>query len=110
MDHAYIDEQAVPERYVKLRLAPAERAAFEAHLVDCQECVDRLLLAEIFHGRNGIRATAPFREPGTIIDVNPDGPQETAHFEWRSIATFFALATLLAGLVCTLVVAMWPHS
>ena len=47
MDHAYIDSYAVADRYVKRTLPTSERAAFEAHLVDCQECSDRVLLAEM---------------------------------------------------------------
>lgn len=53
MDHRYIDENAVAERYLKRVLLPHERAAFEEHLVDCQECTDRVLLAEVFQVRNG---------------------------------------------------------
>ena len=48
MDHRYIDEYGVAERYLEHALAPQEHEAFEAHVVDCQECADRLLLAQIF--------------------------------------------------------------
>jgi hypothetical protein len=58
MDHRYIDEQSVAERYLGHELKPQERAAFEAHLVDCTECMDRLMLAGMFHARNGM---VPFR-------------------------------------------------
>ena len=51
MDHRYIDEHSVAQRYVGNALRPDERAAFEAHLVDCQDCTDRVLLAEMFHAR-----------------------------------------------------------
>jgi anti-sigma factor RsiW len=54
MDHRYIDEHSLADRYLDRALAPAERGEFEAHLVDCQECRDRLLLAEMFHARNGL--------------------------------------------------------
>jgi hypothetical protein len=53
MDHRQIDENAVAERYVKHDLPPRERAAFESHMVDCQECVDRVMLAEMFLLENG---------------------------------------------------------
>ena len=36
-----------------MRFRPEELREFEEHLVDCQECADRLLLAEMFHARNG---------------------------------------------------------
>jgi len=59
MDHQYIDANAVAERYLGNQLRLKEREDFERHLVDCQECTDRLLLAGMFHARlgNGVRAT-----------------------------------------------------
>jgi hypothetical protein len=53
MDHAYIDANSVAERYLDHALSPQDLRAFEEHIVDCQECADRLLLAEMFHARNG---------------------------------------------------------
>jgi len=53
MDHAYIDAYSVAERYLDHSLSLEELGAFEQHIVDCQECTDRLLLAEMFHARNG---------------------------------------------------------
>ncbi len=60
MDHRYIDEHGVAERYLEHSLAPQEHEAFEAHVVDCQECADRLLLAQIFLER---KANAAASEP-----------------------------------------------
>ena len=53
MDHRYIDEHSVAERFIGNTLPQADRVEFEAHIVDCQECMDRLLLAGMFHARNG---------------------------------------------------------
>ena len=66
MDHVYIDRNSVAERYLSHALPPEELREFEEHLVDCQECGDRLLLAEMFHAHNGHKA-AP--EPGTVARV-----------------------------------------
>jgi hypothetical protein len=55
MDHAYIDAHSVAERYLNRALSTDELREFEMHVVDCQECPDRLLLAEMFHARNGLR-------------------------------------------------------
>jgi hypothetical protein len=55
MDHRYIDEHSVAGRYIDHGLTAEERAEFETHLVDCQECTDRVLLAEMFHSRNGYK-------------------------------------------------------
>jgi hypothetical protein len=60
MDHRYIDEYGVAERYLERALAPQELEAFEAHVVDCEECADRLLLAQIFLER---KAAIPTQEP-----------------------------------------------
>src|SRR5215470_13945437 len=46
MDHTPISEGDLAERYATDRLAPDERAAFEAHLVDCTECLDRVEAAQ----------------------------------------------------------------
>jgi anti-sigma factor RsiW len=56
MDHRYIEEHSVAGRYLDHDLTTQERAEFETHLVDCQECTDRVLLAEMFHARNGHKA------------------------------------------------------
>jgi anti-sigma factor RsiW len=109
MDHRYIDEQQVAERYVKHTLGAAERAAFEAHLVDCQECADRLLLAEMFHARNGAikaaRVAAFQLRAREIIDVRPAEAGRLRH-DWRSVATFLALAALMATVLCA-IAAYW---
>ena len=60
MDHRYIDENGVAERYLEHALAADEHDAFESHLVDCEECKDRLLLAQIFLEH---KAAAPSAAP-----------------------------------------------
>lgn len=46
MDHDYIEERQIVERYVMGRLPPEEAARFEEHYLHCQECLDRLEVAE----------------------------------------------------------------
>ncbi len=46
MDHAYIEEHNLADRYVMGALPDEERILFEEHFVDCQECLDRLDTAE----------------------------------------------------------------
>jgi anti-sigma factor RsiW len=72
MDHRYIDQYAVAERYLDHSLSPGERAAFEAHLVDCQECTDRVLLAEMFHARqpSGLPAR-PASQSSLVLRLKP---------------------------------------
>jgi Putative zinc-finger len=64
MDHRYIDQFAVAQRYLDHALSAEERASFEAHLVDCQECTDRLLLAGMFHARE-VNGAGPRPAPST---------------------------------------------
>ena len=58
MNHRYIDENSVAERYLQRTLDPAELEEFEAHVVDCAECADRLLLAQVFLERNAAIASS----------------------------------------------------
>jgi hypothetical protein len=56
MDHTYVDENQVAERYLMGKLQPAEAALFEEHSLGCQECLDRLEAAEEL--RLGLRQVA----------------------------------------------------
>jgi len=73
MEHTYIDEHSVAERYVTRRLTPEERDDFERHLVDCQECADRIVLANMFRARqqNGVRPAEPVPGPGPSLYPTP---------------------------------------
>ncbi len=46
MDHTYVEEHHVADRYVRGKLPEAEAARFEEHYLACPECLDRLELAE----------------------------------------------------------------
>jgi outer membrane biosynthesis protein TonB len=77
LDHAHIDEAGIPERYLRDILSPEERRSFETHLIDCQECADRLLLAEMFLLRSNHLAPAPAMEtftPGALSAEQPPPP------------------------------------
>jgi hypothetical protein len=76
MDHSFIDENSIAEHYLDNTLPHGVRRAFERHLVDCQECTDRILLAEMFHARstNGAsphpaHSTEP--PPGLVVKLKP---------------------------------------
>lgn len=56
MDHHYIEEQNIPDRYLLGKLPAEERARFEEHFIDCRECLDRLETTEDFRG--ALRAVA----------------------------------------------------
>lgn len=56
MDHAYIEENGLVERYHQGLLPPDEEARFEEHFVTCAPCMEQLELARGF--QRGIKAMA----------------------------------------------------
>lgn len=48
MDHAYAEEHALAEAYLKDRLGESEREAFEAHYFACPACMEQLETASDF--------------------------------------------------------------
>src|SRR5436305_2571678 len=56
MDHAYIVENSLIERYHRGLLDPEEEARFEEHFFGCPECTEQIELARSF-GR-GMKAMA----------------------------------------------------
>ena len=56
MDHTYIEESGLVERYYQGLLPPEEEARFEAHFVTCSECMEQLELARGF--QRGLKAAA----------------------------------------------------
>ena len=56
MDHDYINEHGVVSLYVAGKLSPEERAGFEEHFVNCQQCLEQIeVTAEL---RDGLRQVA----------------------------------------------------
>lgn len=56
MDHHYIEEQNIPDRYLLGKLSVEERERFEEHFINCRECLDRLEMTEDF--LNALRVVA----------------------------------------------------
>ncbi len=92
MDHRYIDEHSVAERYVAKTLPLDDRAHFEAHLVDCQECTDRVLLAEMFNAKQ----SAPMPLKAQVTRIKP----------WQ-IVVILAVTVLLLAAVPALVIPIY---
>jgi anti-sigma factor RsiW len=82
VEHAYIDEHSIAERYISRRLKPEEREEFEQHLVECQECADRIVLANMFRARqlNGIQCAeqAVASKPAVNFTHHSDDMREPA--------------------------------
>lgn len=100
MDHRYIDEHSVAERYVDHALPPEECAVFEAHMVDCQECTDRLLLAGMFHAR------VANRHPALASRLPLRARIAAALRPWQLLVIFAIAALLLLG-IPTLLIPLW---
>jgi anti-sigma factor RsiW len=95
MDHRYIDQHSVASRYLDRQLTARERSAFETHLVDCQECADRVLLAEMFHSRNGRNAVDPTRHK-KAAEPSPLRVRFVSQFSpWQLFLILFGAAILL---------------
>ena len=71
MDHAYIDANSIAERYLGHALSAGELREFEEHIVDCQECADRLLLAEMFHAHNGHKRKMDQKTVARVVLYKP---------------------------------------
>lgn len=56
MDHEYIDEFDIVDRYLMGKLAAEESAQFEEHFVDCPQCIERLRTTKDFI--QGLRVVA----------------------------------------------------
>jgi hypothetical protein len=109
MDHRYIDEFSVAERYVEHALRPEERIAFEAHLVDCQECTDRFLLAGMFHIRETNGVPKPVDQPPEPPPV-PTPPLRTGlvvRFSLRQAILLCMIAVLLLMAIPTILIPVW---
>src|SRR5262249_45129696 len=64
MENPHLEESDLVERYVSGRLPVEERERFEAHFVDCPECLERIEMAEGL--RRGLSQVAP-REPPRVV-------------------------------------------
>lgn len=103
MDHRYIDQRSVAERYLNHTLSFEERAEFETHLVDCQECTDRLLLAEMFQHRNGGSHPEPDGKAIRVPQTMPGPAPESMRVRFVRQFSPWQLFLILAGAAITLV-------
>lgn len=89
MDHDYIQEHQMVDRYVQGRLSEADADLFEEHYVTCAECLRRLELAEKF--QRGFRQVAAEDAAGAM------GVLAALLRSRRSLLLGSALALLLAA-------------
>ncbi len=105
MDHKYIEEQRVADRYLDRTLPVPERSAFEKHFVDCPECLDRLALAEIFRDtppryRNIAAPSGPAGPPAPVPETEPvvrPTPKSSQRHTFELIAIFLTAGLLFVS-------------
>jgi Putative zinc-finger len=95
MDHAYIQEHQVVDRYVMGRLTEAEADRFEDHYLTCDECLRNLNLAQQF--QSGFRQVAAEEAVGLMAVL------AAAFRSRRSLGLGLALALVLAAFTLLLV-------
>jgi hypothetical protein len=84
MDQSQLDQSNIAERYVTGRLPAEERAGFDAHFVDCAECLDRIEAAEAL--RRGMSALKPSEQRR---------PPPYRFRQWRATALALAASIVL---------------
>ena len=117
MDHRYIEEQHVADRYLKRQLSHAERVRFEEHFAECAECLDRVALAEMFRESLERSAEEPAVSPvdsalpdtreedGLVVEFAPVAFSGRLRYQpWQYAAIFGVAAVLIAGLPSLLLI------
>jgi hypothetical protein len=108
MDHSYIEDHLIADRYLSGKLSTEAHMRFEEHFVDCAECLDRLRTIDDF--RAGLRAIA--EEEAVRLRAYLRGGQfgVLARVAWlirRRQAPLLAVVILLVALPMALVILEW---
>ncbi len=91
MDHHYIEEHNIADLYLMGKLSAEERAHFEEHFVDCQECLDRLETTEDFR--------AALRSVAAEEAAQPRAYVQAGLLAWGARFSRARQAALLAGAI-----------
>jgi hypothetical protein len=97
MDHTYIDEHQVAERYALGRLSADDAARFEEHSLACPECLDRLEAADEL--RLGLRHLAAEEAAGTALRLGLLARLVRSRAAPWAVAALFLIALLPSGLL-----------
>lgn len=107
MNHEYIDKHDIAGRYLRKELPASERDRFQAHMVDCAECSDRVLLAEMFERNGASPAPAPEPSVPAFLSVKQDQlplrARIVAHLTpWQLAALFSILILMVLAMFATI--------
>ncbi len=67
MEHPRIDEERIVDRYLAGRLAPDAEAAFEEHLFECADCLEKVQWGDEL--RRGLQAVAAEDAAGATVSL-----------------------------------------
>ena len=113
LNHEYIEANSIAERYLRRELSAEQRAAFERHFVDCEECRDRLALAEMFLASEPEPEPEP-PPPSPAIVVYRDPPPLAVWLGelqlWQVLAGIGVAALLLLSIPILLFLREQRHS
>jgi Putative zinc-finger len=95
MEHSFIEQTDIIDRYVRGTMPPAERFEFEEHFLDCQECLEQLEIARSLREGMKVCAAQPSARAATQSRVS-------SWFSWRPVAAG-AMAVLLLSAIPSVV-------
>jgi hypothetical protein len=99
MDHKYIDELELVDRYLMGRLPVDESARFEEHFVDCSRCVDRLeATKDLIQGLRLVATHQPAEGQGYSSRGLHWYSRHVVSRKWFALAGGFLLLVSLAGM------------
>lgn len=108
MEHSYIKDHHIADRYLSGKLSADERMRFEEHFVDCAECHDRLWTADNF--RAGLRIVAAEEAMRFRASLRVNQAGVLARVVWlirRRQAPLLAVLILLTALPMALLIQEW---
>jgi hypothetical protein len=108
MDHSYIEDHLIADRYLSGKLSTEAQLRFEEHYVDCAECLDRLrTIDDIRAGLRVLAAEEAMRLRAYLRGGQVGVLARVALLIRRRQALLLAVVTLLIALPMTLMILEW---
>ncbi|HKX31655.1 MAG TPA: zf-HC2 domain-containing protein [Blastocatellia bacterium] len=105
MDHSYIEEHQIIDRYLLGQLSDQERMRFEAHFENCGQCIDRMeLIADL---RLGLQMVAAEELPRARAFTQTGRPARIARLGRARQAALLVGVTLLIILPAGALIQKW---
>jgi Putative zinc-finger len=112
MDHLYIEEQNIADRYLTGQLSAEEQQRFEEHFLDCQQC--RSSLEAAHHFRTGLQSVLASGAVESGAYLKSDRGGQTGLSTWRMNLkyqlSFLAVAALLVVSLLTWPILEWRRA